>query len=33
VPPMQYGEYPGQGGRGHTFSLGETARLMLAQLG
>lgn len=33
VPPSVHGEYPGQGGRGHSFSLAKTARLMLDKLG
>ncbi|HEV8550883.1 MAG TPA: hypothetical protein VGQ57_17675 [Polyangiaceae bacterium] len=33
VPPSVRGEYPGQGGRGHSFSLAKTARLMLDKLG
>jgi hypothetical protein len=32
VPPTVHGEYPMQGGRGHSFSLGKTARLMLDKL-
>ena len=32
VPPMRYGEYPDQGGRGHSLSLGQTARDALAKL-
>lgn len=32
VPPTRFGEYPGQGGRGHTFTLGRTAAATLAQL-
>jgi hypothetical protein len=32
VPPMRYGEYPDQGGRGHTLSLGQAATDALAKL-
>lgn len=33
VPVLRFGEYPGQGGRGHSFPIGETARIALAKLG
>jgi hypothetical protein len=33
VPPMRHGEYPNQGGRGHSVSIGQAARDALAKLG